>query len=641
MKPAEISRDQGPAGWADVADGLVVQAASPDLPAAGTPFVLLDDCEGGAALLFRNPRSVIVANCADEVAPALDAVRRATAAGGYAAGYLAYEAGLSLEPRLARLIPKTGEEGPLVWFGVFDAPEQLEDVADRLPPPESAWNGPPIPELGKADYDDAFAEVLRLIECGELYQANLTFGARVKVAGPPLALYARLRMAQRARWGGVVFTGDRWLLSASPELFFACVDGALTARPMKGTMPRRASPMEDAATADALRSSQKDRAENLMIVDLMRNDLGRIAKTGSVTVPAMFTIEAYPTVWQMTSTVTAKLRRELGPVDALASLFPCGSVTGAPKVRAMEAIHVAEPQSRGAYTGSIGFVSAEHAAFNVAIRTLALADGAGEARLGLGSGIVADSVAELEWAECQEKGRFLTRARPPVRLLETMRFVPGEGIALLPWHIARIAASARALGFVCPQDVLDGALALALDHVRVPCRVRLLLEQDGRIEVETGPLPARPDGAVQVSLCPLPVGPDDYRLRHKTDDRAFYDRARLDAGIFEVLFHLADGRLTEGSFSSLFVERHGRLATPSGPLIPGVLRAKLIAGGRAFEDDVRIGDLRGGFWIGNAVRGLLPAELIARCSVSPATPLARPRSRLVAGEGLEPPTPGL
>ena len=238
-----------------------------------------------------------------------------------------------------------------------------------------------------------------------------------------------------------------------------------------------------------------------------------------------------------------------------------------------------------------------------------MADSAGEAQLGLGSGIVADSVAADEWDECVGKGAFLTRLRPDVRLLETMRFVPGEGIALIEGHAARIAASACALGFGFTREGFDAALDDALRGACSPSRIRLLLNEDGGFEVTTDPLPPSPPQPVKVALRPLPVEPDDYRLRHKTDDRAFYDRARDEAGTFEVLFQLPDGRLTEGSFTSLLVARGGRLATPAGPLIPGVLRATLIADGSAFEDDVAPVDLCAGFWIGNAVRGLIRAEL--------------------------------
>lgn len=250
--------------------------------------------------------------------------------------------------------------------------------------------------------------------------------------------------------------------------------------------------------------------------------------------------------------------------------------------------------------------------FNVAIRTLELTDGTEEARVGLGSGIVADSRVGEEWAECLGKGRFLTRDRAPVRLLETMRFTPGEGVPLLERHISRMAASADALGFAFRRDALERALDGSLADARAPRRVRVLLGEDGRFVVETAELstvPVLTDEPVRVALRALPVAPDDFRLRHKTDDRAFYDDARAATGAFEVLFRLPDGHLTEGSFTNLFVARGGRLATPAGPLIPGVLRAELIAQGRAFEDDVFVDDLRRGFWIGNAVRGLMRAEL--------------------------------
>ncbi|TVV71537.1 aminodeoxychorismate synthase component I [Sphingomonas solaris] len=584
---------------------------------------MFDDARaGGRARLLRDPVEVIAAQTSDEVGPALDRLRAARARGLYAAGWLGYEAGHALEPRLAALSRPAGDV-PLLWFGLFEAIETVEAAA-LLPDPAGAWAGPPRPLVDRAAYDAAFARVAGLIAAGDIYQANLSFRAAVPFAGHPLALYARLRAQAAAGWGGVVFTGAHWLLSCSPELFFLAEGDRLTTRPMKGTARRPADPpadpAADAAAAAALVTDAKQRAENLMIVDLLRNDLSRVAVAGSVAVPALFTLETYPTLHTLTSTVTATLAPGRDAVDVLAAIFPCGSITGAPKVRAMEIIAEVEADARGPYCGAIGLLEAGgDAAFNVAIRTLlvdaaTVARGGGEATLGLGSAVVADSAASGEWRECLAKGAFVSAGARPFDLIETMRFDPFEGMIDLDRHLLRMKASAQALGFRFDRHGAGNELQAATFHLRVPARVRLMLAPSGAIAIETAALPPAPAGpAATVAIVPLPVDPHDFRLRHKTSDRGFYDAARRAAGTFEVVFADPAGFLTEGSFTSLFVERAGRMLTPplSRGLLPGVLRARLIGEGRAIEADLTAADLAGGFLIGNALRGLIPARLVS------------------------------
>ncbi|CAN5502321.1 aminodeoxychorismate synthase component I [soil metagenome] len=575
-----------------------------------TPFVLLDDARpGGAARLYRAPVEVIRADRADEVESALAAL--ADTGGRHAAGFVAYEAGLALEPRLASLRRDAGAE-PLVWFGLFDVCESVAEAASLLPDPRGAWVGKPEPEVTRQDYDVAITRVQEWIAAGDIYQANVTFRAAVRTLGHPLALYAAIRERAAAGWGGIVWTGEDWLLSFSPESFFRIDRGEIAARPMKGTARRGATPEEDARLAAELVSDEKQRAENLMIVDLMRNDLTRVAAPGSVNVPELFVVETYPTVHQMISSVTATLAEDIGPAEVLARLFPCGSVTGAPKIRAMEVIAAVEPDPRGAYTGSIGSISPDgDAAFNVAIRTLHMTPGATSATIGLGSGVVADSRAAEEWDECHAKGDFLTAGPRTPDLIETMAFDPATGLRLLERHLARMKASADAFGVHFDRHNVRNELQAATFRLRAARKVRLLLAPTGVIAIEIGPMPdlAEP---IEVALVPLPVDPRDYRLRHKTTDRAFYDEARRASGADEVAFILPDGRLTEGSFTNIFVERGGVLVTPPlGNLLPGVLRAELLASGRAIEGDLTVADLSGGFFVGNAVRGLVPAVAVA------------------------------
>ncbi len=574
------------------------------LPAS--PFVLLDDArDGGApARLYRDPRRMVTAVTASEVRGALAEIRAAVGEGLQAAGYLAYEAGAALVARAPSVA-----DAPLLWFGLFDDHESLsaEAVDALLPDPAGAWAAAPVPTITQADYDAAMARVLGYIGAGDIYQANLTFRAEVPFLGDPLALYARLRRNARAGHGGVVATGSTTLLSLSPELFFTAEGDALTCRPMKGTATRAAIPADDRLRAAALAADTKQRAENLMIVDLMRNDLSRVAVPGSVAVPALFTVETYPTIHQMTSTVTATLAPSKDAIDVVEALFPCGSITGAPKLRAMEIVAELEPGPRGAYTGAIGRIDPSGATFNVAIRTLVVPAGAARATLGLGSGIVADSRADEEWAECLAKGAFVTAGQRPIDLIETMGFDPEIGLLRLETHLARLKASAEALGFAFDRHAARNELQAATFRLRGAKRIRLLLAASGSIAIEVSDVPPPPAGPVEVAILPLPVDAADFRLRHKTSDRDFYDETRRSSGAFEVVFD-HDGLITEGSFTSVFVERDGVLVTPRTPgLLPGVLRADLIADGRAIEGDVTRDDLAGGFFVGNALRGLMPA----------------------------------
>lgn len=586
------------------------------------PFVLLDDArsEGEPARLYTDPVAIVAAHRLEEVAPALARLRAAAGEGLDAAGVIAYEAGAAFEPSA----PQRTGAGPLLWFGLFRGYRSIASsaVAALLPDPAGAWAGMPRPKVDRAAYARACAHVLDYIAAGDIYQANLTFRAEVPFAGHPAALYALLRARGGGGLGALVFTGAQWLLSVSPELFFTLDAGQLTARPMKGTARRDADPTLDAARAEALQRDPKQRAENLMIVDLMRNDLARVARPGSVAVPKLFAIESYPTVHQMTSTVTARLADRLGPVDALAALFPCGSVTGAPKIRAMQVIAEVEPDTRQSYTGSIGRIDADGAAaFNVAIRTLRIdapnsavrIDAQGPAILGIGSGVVADSTVDDEWAECLAKGAFVTQGEPGFDLLETMRFDPEEGILLLDRHLERIRASAEQFGFAFNRHVVRNELQAATFRLRAPARVRLALGRSGAIAIGIAPLPDPVHGPVRVRIVPHRVPAEDFRLAHKTTRRSLYDIPRRAAGSWEILFTDAAGYLTEGSFTSLFVPRGGVLVTPprARGLLPGVLRAELLATGRAIEGDLRPEDLRDGFFVGNALRGLVAAVTVA------------------------------
>lgn len=618
------------------------------------PFVLLDDARAAGtadARLYRDPCETVTAMRADQVAGALARMEALSSQGLHLAGYMAYEAGLALEPRLAPLLPaRTGAGGPLLWFGAFEGCEKI--ARDALPGRLAALGGngpaalggsgpaeigPLEPQVEFGDYARAFDVLHAAIRAGDIYQANLTFQLAGPWQGDPLALYAALRPRAEAGHGGVVFDGAHWHLSFSPELFFALQGGALTVRPMKGTRPRGRDATEDAALRADLEASAKDRAENLMILDLMRNDLARVAEAGSVRVEAPFTVESYPTVHQMVSTVQARLEAGRSAFDVVRALFPCGSITGAPKIRAMELIAGVEGHARGPYCGSIGRIEPSgDAAFNVAIRTLRLIPDrsgtgriGGRAILGVGSAIVADSEALPEWRECLVKGGFVRNSEARVTpgsaqaatspasfdLIETMRFTPEEGIALLELHLERIGASAAALGFGFDRHAVRNAIQALCFDADEASRLRLVVGRTGAFALELSALPPTLPELASIAVLRLPVDPGDWRLAHKTSDRGFYDKGLAlarGAGADEAILLRDDGLVTEGCFTNIFVERGGTLLTPPAALglLPGVLRRSLLEQGRAVEAELTLDDLAEGFLIGNALRGLMPARFL-------------------------------
>jgi len=595
---------------------------------AGDPFILLDDARSEGAVdahLFERPSALFVARSPDDVERTLaqaDAVRRET--GGTLAGYIAYEAGLALEPRLLPFAAaRTGADGPLVWLGLFDEPRSIPaaEVPQWLAQRSQAGHasiGPLDPQVSTGAYLDAFGRLQEAISAGDIYQANLTFRLAGAARGDPVALYAAIRPAAQAGYGGLVFDGSHWLLSFSPELFFSLKGRAAKAKPMKGTRPRGRTSEEDAALAAELAASEKDKAENLMIVDLLRNDLSRVAEAGSVRVEKPFEIESYPTVHTMVSTVHATLRQGQSAIDMVSALFPCGSITGAPKIRAMELIDEVERDARGPYCGAIGRIGpGDEAAFNVAIRTIRLIPGENDkhkAVLGVGGAIVADSDGMGEWRECLIKAGFVREAAGGHDLIETMRFEPESGIGLLELHLERLKTSAQELGFSFDRHETRNRIQALCFELDQPAKVRLLLARSGEITLETMPLPPPAKGRVGCIALPLPVVSNDWRLRHKSTDRGFYEAALTAAkehGAYEALFVRDDGLVTEGSFTNLFVERDGTLLTPAASLglLPGVLRRRLLDERRASEAELTLDDLAAGFLIGNATRGLMPAML--------------------------------
>ncbi|MBR8125420.1 aminodeoxychorismate synthase component I [Burkholderia multivorans] len=489
----------------------------------------------------------------------------------------------------------------------------------------------------------AIAAVHDALRAGDSYQINYTYRLNFDVFGTPLALYRRLRARQPVRYGALIALPDgAWVVSCSPELFVEKHGELLRARPMKGTAPRSADPQQDAASAAFLANDPKNRAENVMIVDLLRNDVSRIARTGTVRVPALFSVEPYASVWQMTSTVEAGWRDGTTFADMLRALFPCGSITGAPKHKTMQLIDAIETTPRGLYTGTIGWLDAPREAaaacgdfcLSVAIRTLTLdappaSAPAGDDRrrgmMGVGAGIVLDSVAADEYAECELKARFLTDADPGFQLFETTCATRADGIRHVDRHLARLQRSADAFGFRFDADALRRAIdarCAALDGDG-PYRMKLSLAKDGTLDIVAAALKPLPAGPVRVWLAAdhgfAPTRANDALLLHKTTRRADYDRAWQAAealGGFDMLFVNERGELTEGGRSNLFVKLDGQWVTPplASGVLPGVMRAVLLddpAFG-AVERIVTRDDLARAqvLLLTNALRGALDAVLM-------------------------------
>ncbi len=577
-----------------------------------SPTVILDDATPGAERLLRfgRPSSVIQALAPADVPGALAALEAALAEGRHVAGWFGYELGYALEPHLAAL-QWPQRDLPLLWFGVFDAPEAITRA--DLGRARAAYAGPLRHEWDAAAYAARFALVHDDIAAGDIYQANLSFRARFAFAGDPMGLYLRLRATARAPHGAFIDDGTRQILSLSPEQFFAIAPGgAITARPMKGTAPRGHDERADARAKAALAASPKDRAENLMIVDLVRNDIGRLALIGSVAVRDLFAVETYPTLHTMVSTVTAQLRPATGVAAIVRALFPCGSITGAPKIRAMQIIREMEQSPRGVYCGAIGYFAPDgSAAFNVAIRTVVLEGGQGT--LGIGGAVVQDSNADGEYAECLLKARYFEQARAPIGLIETLRHE--RGFVRLERHLARMERSAAFLSLPFDGAAALSALTAAVAGAREALRVRLTLDEQGAFACTVAPVGAAPK-VWTYALSPHRVNSADVLLRHKTTWREFYDAEQLRlasaAGSDEALFVNERGELTEGSRSTLFLRRGGRLVTPvlSCGLLDGALRRELLEQGLCEEAVLTPDDLAGGdeILLGNSLRGLIRAE---------------------------------
>ncbi|MCB8980398.1 MAG: aminodeoxychorismate synthase component I [Ardenticatenaceae bacterium] len=537
---------------------------------------------------FHKPVRVVTAVSPQEVLPALEELETAVRAENlYAAGFIAYEAAAAFD--LAVHVPLDGL--PLLWFGLFETYEEIGDwrlemsdlISSLQSPAVGAWQ----PAIDRAEYDAAIAQIEAHIAAGETYQVNYTFPQHASVAGEPLAYFVELVAAQQANYAAYLDIGRFAICSASPELFFELDGSRLRSKPMKGTAVRGLTLAQDKANIAWLAQSEKNRAENVMIVDMIRNDMGRVAEVGSVRVPQLFEVERYPTLLQMTSTVEAQTHAPLSQI--LANMFPCASITGAPKVRTTQIIKELEPQPRGIYTGSIGFLAPDGTAqFNVAIRTVLVDRERGQATYGVGSGIVWDSVAADEYEECKVKSKVLTEKRPSFQLIETMLWQPDSGLFLLDEHMARLRDSAEYFGIGWAETAVLTALDALSQTLAEPVKVRLLLEQDGRFTLQTVPLSvgARPD-PVRIGLAKEPIHSQTVWLYHKTTHRDLYSTtlaSRPDCN--DVILYNERDELTEASSSNIALLLNGELVTPpiESGLLGGTFRSYLLKNPKGFQN---------------------------------------------------------
>ncbi len=586
--------------------------------------ILLEDAraEGaGRSLLFADPLEWLEVRTLDEIPALFRRLEEARREGRWAAGYLAYECGFHFEPSTLPLgWELQADELPLAAFGIYRTPLSLQSEVKAGTTRRGASELEP--DRGDAWFAEAVGAIHRAIETGDTYQANLTLRLEGTCDPDAAALFAHMMDRQPVAFGAMLRIGERVLLSASPELFFRLEGGAasreITVRPMKGTAPRGRDAAEDDRAAAALAGDEKNRAENIMIVDLLRSDLGRIAAPGTVRVSELFAVERLPSLLQMSSEVRARLRAEVDSYALFRALFPCGSIVGAPKVRTMEILRAIERRDRGVYTGAIGYFAPDgEAVFSVAIRTAVCQ--ASSVSMGVGAGITYSSEAADEYRECLLKGAFLRE--PDFQLIETMRWEAGKCL-LLERHMERLARSAGYFGFHWDRARVEAALsdqAAGLDPGA--WKLRLLLFADGRLSLSPPePIVAEP-GSLRAMLWLKPLSAADPFLGHKTTKRAVYDqaaRAARDRGFVDAIFQNEHGMVAEGALHSVLVRHGDQWRTP--PLragaLPGVSRAHLLATMTNLrEADVPLEALLDAaeVWLVNAVRGIRRVRVEAPC----------------------------
>ena len=568
------------------------------------------DAGSGIWRLFEHPLEIVTATHIDDVLPALEKIENeCTRRGRYAAGFLSYEAAPAFDQALKT---QPADDFPLLWFGVYDHVQ--ERALEQLGVPAAALAHQWIPSITAERYAEVFEQLQELIRDGDTYQVNYTYRIRTTLQTDPFALFLHLAQSQSPPFGAYVDTGDWAICSASPELFFHHAAPHVESRPMKGTAARGLWFEQDIEHARRLRESKKERAENVMIVDMVRNDLGRVARPGSVRVTNLFDVERYPTVLQLTSTVAAETDASL--IGLMQALFPAASITGAPKARTMEIIAGVECSPRRIYTGTIGFVEpGGRSQFNVAIRTVLVHRATGEAEYGIGGGIVADSTLAEEWNESQIKARALAARPPSFDLLETMLWKPDVGYVLIGRHLKRLLQSSDYFGFQVDVLVVRARVEqFAQSLPPTPQRIRVTVSRSGAVDITSKPQDVD-EGFPRIVLAASPVDPSNPFLYHKTTNRSVYEDAiAARPGFSDVLLYNDRGEVTESTIATLVVEIDGELWTPpiSCGLLPGTLRAHLIDEGKIREKVITVQQMLTASqrYLMNSVRGFHPIDVL-------------------------------
>ncbi|MDA3970766.1 MAG: aminodeoxychorismate synthase component I [Desulfobulbaceae bacterium] len=598
-------------------------------------FILLETARTTAedhhSYLFTQATKRLIHKAGEDPALFLQQCQRHIDAGNYIAGWFSYEFGYGLEESLQGLSPSK-QGAVLANLGVYPSVQKIDHYAEPACPKSCGANSPcQVDNISLSQSADEYIRNVQHIKeyilAGDTYQVNYTLKLLFHYTGSEEELYLQLRANQHVSFGAYIKQKDITIMSFSPELFFKIQDDIITVRPMKGTIGRGRTCLEDQDNAAFLQTDLKNRAENIMIVDLLRNDLGRIAKKGTVKPISLFDVETYDSLLQMTSTIEATIADDVDLVQFFRALFPCGSVTGAPKIRTMEIINELEPEPRGVYTGAIGFWGPDGSAkFNVPIRTLVLNGQQGE--MGIGSGIVADSDPENEWQECLLKGKFLTHPRPAFELIETLLWLPESGYQLLQLHLQRVQESAAYFNFSYSEADYYATLQQAAEKLSKPSKVRILLDREGAttMQITDGPpaaifkpQPAPDSSPGRVCFAARTVSSNDPFLYHKTTNRDCYNNTlakAVNAGFNDALFCNEKGELSEGCISTIFLRKDKVLLTPPvhAGVLPGVLRQYLL---NEFPEQVKIQTLHKDdvldptttLYIGNSVRGLIPVTI--------------------------------
>ncbi len=579
-----------------------MNAPRPDsFPAHNT--VLLEtlkfDALNSCSLLFTEPQTILSTRDIGEVDVLLSSLDDYVSRGFYAAGFLAFEAGYAFVPALRKRLHGRQSPFPLLWFGIYNAPRIWDPRLERAPyinrplVPNDGFRRPnrPQKQLRFDDYRKKIDNIKEYIRRGHTYQINFTWNTDIPFSGPAFGLYNQIKHIQPVSYAGYLDCGDMAILSFSPELFFRRSGRLIMTKPMKGTIARGTHKKSDEALMRQLSASEKNRAENLMIVDLLRNDLGRIARTGSVRVSRLFEIESYRTLFQMTSTIEATLESDVSYTDIFHSLFPCGSVTGAPKIRSMEIIRELEEENRGVYTGAVGFIAPDkHAVFNVAIRTPVIYNGA--ARLGIGSGIVWDSAAREEYRECLLKMDFLTTKQDDFEIYESLLWENGDYF-LSDYHAERMAAGAAYFSFPFTERMFHGMLRENLSKLinTSAYKVKISLNRQGRFTITNEEIKPTKQNGLCIAVCGQPVSSNDPFLYHKTTRRDLYNEELKKAqagGFWDVVFCNERSEITEGARSNIIIKENSGLFTPpvSCGLLAGTMRRYLLEQQRSITEAV-------------------------------------------------------